>query len=95
MARVALAGLNLTASQKNDIKAINKKYADQFKQLRDANGKNGGQNATDRSQMQAIAQRERAEIRAILTPAQQTQFDANVAKHGGRRGRPPRADDLR
>ena len=43
MARVALAGLNLTASQKNDIKAINKKYADQFKQLRDANGKNGGQ----------------------------------------------------
>jgi Spy/CpxP family protein refolding chaperone len=87
-ARAALAGLNLTASQKTDIKAINKKYADQVKQLRQANGKAGaGQTADGRAQMQAVAERERAEIRGVLTPQQRTQFDANVAKHRGGRGK--------
>lgn len=80
-ARAALAGLNLTQQQKTEIQAINKKYADQFKQLRQANGANGAtQNSTARVQMQAIAERERAEIRGVLTPDQRTQFDANVAK---------------
>jgi Spy/CpxP family protein refolding chaperone len=87
-ARAALAGLNLTAAQKNDIKTINKKYADQVKQLRQANGKNGvGQTADGRAQMQAIAERGRAEIRGVLTPQQRTQFDANVAKHRGGKGK--------
>jgi len=80
-ARAALAGLNLSQQQKTQIQAINKKYADQFKQLRQANGANGAaQNANDRVQIQAIAERERAEIRGVLTPEQRTQFDANVAK---------------
>ena len=84
-ARAALAGLNLSPTQKSQIKTINKKYADQFKQLRQANGTNAGaQNANARVQMQAIAERERAEIRSVLTPEQRTQFDANVAKHRGK-----------
>jgi len=52
----------------------------------------------DRQKLDALMQRERAEIRSTLTPEQQTQFDANVKqlaerragrKHGGRghRGR--------
>jgi Spy/CpxP family protein refolding chaperone len=81
-ARAALAGLNLSQAQKTQIKTINKKYGDQIKQLRQANGTNGGaQNANARVQMQAFAERERAEIRDVLTPAQRAQFDANVAKH--------------
>ena len=32
------------------------------------------------AKIQAIVDRERDEIRAVLTPAQQTTFDANVAK---------------
>jgi len=54
--------------------------------------------AADRQRLDALMQRERAEIRTVLTPEQQTQFDANVKqlaerragrKHGGRghRGR--------
>jgi Spy/CpxP family protein refolding chaperone len=84
-ARAALAGLSLSSTQKSQIKTINKKYADQFKQLRQANGTNAGaQNANARVQMQAIAERERAEIRGVLTPEQRTQFDANVAKQRGK-----------
>ena len=80
-ARAALAGLNLTQEQKTQIRTINKKYADQFKQTRQANGANGAaQNANARVQMQAIAERERAEIRGVLTSEQRTQFDSNVAK---------------
>jgi periplasmic protein CpxP/Spy len=84
-ARAALAGLKLSQQQKTQIKTINKKYADQFKQLRQANGTKGAaQNANARTQMQAITERERAEIRDVLTPEQRTQFDANVAKHRGK-----------
>ena len=56
-----------------------------------------------RAQMQAQRDREVASIRAILTPAQQTQFDANVAEmkqrqakggeHGERGGRGGRGHD--
>lgn len=84
-ARAALAGLSLSSTQKSQIKTINKKYANQFKQLRQANGTNAGaQSANARVQMQAIAERERAEIRGVLTPEQRTQFDANVAKQRGK-----------
>jgi Spy/CpxP family protein refolding chaperone len=86
--RAALAGVDLTAAQKKDIKAINKKYAGQFKALRQPNGKqNGPPTAEARAQMQALMERERAETRAVLTPAQQTKFDANVAKAGKGRGK--------
>ncbi len=84
-ARAALAGLNLSQTQKDQIKTINKKYADQFKQLRQADAGNGGaQNADARVRMRTIAEQERAEIRGVLTPEQRTQFDANVAKHRGK-----------
>src|SRR5260370_10243458 len=81
-ARAALAGLNLSQAQRDQVKTINKKYAEQFTQLRQANGTKGAaQNADARVQMRAIAEQERAEIRAVLTPDQPTQFDANLASH--------------
>ena len=83
-ARGALAGLNLSQTQKDQVKTINKKYAEQFNQLRQANGTNGVQNADAGVRMRTIAEQERAEIRAVLTPDQRTQFDANVARHRGK-----------
>ena len=58
--------------------------------------------AADRQKLDALMQRERAEIRTALTPEHQTQFDANVKQRGerraeGRKGkghRPRKADRL-
>ena len=56
--------------------------------------------AADRQRLDALMQRERAEIRTVLTPEQQTQFDANAKqiaerragrKNGGRGHRARRA----
>jgi Spy/CpxP family protein refolding chaperone len=41
--------------------------------------------AADRQKLDALMQRERAEIRTVLTPEQQTQFDANVKQLDERR----------
>ena len=80
-ARGGLAGIKLNENEKAAVKTITAKYRDEMKQLRDANqGAARGQNEQLRSQMMAIAERERAEIRAALTAEHQAQFDANVAK---------------
>src|SRR5690349_7989926 len=59
--------------------------------------------AADRQKLDALMQRERAEIRTALTPEHQTQFDANVQqlaerRAGRRKGeghRPRKADGVR
>jgi Spy/CpxP family protein refolding chaperone len=85
-ARGALAGIKLTDAQKSSLKDVHKKYGEQLKTLRQQNaGKGAGQNPDARAQFKAIADREQADIRAILTPDQRTQFDANLAKkHDGK-----------
>jgi Spy/CpxP family protein refolding chaperone len=89
-ARGALAGITLTDVQKASLKDIHKKYGEQMKTLRQQNpGKGAAQNVQARTQFQAIAQREQADIRAVLTPAQQTQYDANVARMRDRKGKHP------
>jgi Spy/CpxP family protein refolding chaperone len=86
--RGALAGIKLTDAQKTSMKEIHKKYGEQLKTLRQQNaGKAAGQNADARAQFQSITQRERADIRAILTPDQQAKFDANLAKKQAGKGR--------
>lgn len=90
--RAALQGIQLTESQKASLKTIHKKYADQMRQLRQANQPAQGQqrqapNADVRAKVKSIADNERAEIRAILTADQQKQFDANVAKLASRQGK--------
>jgi Spy/CpxP family protein refolding chaperone len=86
--RGALAGIKLTDAEKTSLKDIHKKYGDQLKTLRQQNqGKGAGQNADARAQFQTVMERERADIRAVLTPDQRTQFDANVAKMHDRAGK--------
>jgi hypothetical protein len=89
-ARGALAGLKLNESEKADVKTITQKYAEELKQLRQKAGKGGlGQDAELRAEIQSLAEKERAEIRAALTAPNQIQFDANVARGRGGRGRGP------
>src|SRR3954463_7709618 len=87
-ARGALQGIKLSDAQKTSLKDIHKKYGEQLKALRAQNkGKAAAQNADTRAQFQAITARERDEIKAVLTPDQRTQFDANVAKMRDRAGK--------
>jgi hypothetical protein len=91
-ARGGLAGIQLNDNEKAAVKAINEKYRDELKQLREANqGSARGQNDQLRSQMMAIAERQRADIRAALTAEHQAQLDANVAKAQARRPDGPAA----
>jgi hypothetical protein len=94
--RGGLMGIKLNDNEKAAVKTINEKYRAEFEQLREANkGTARGQNAQFRAQVQAIADREQAEIRGALTAEHQAQFDANVAKrkergaNGPARRRPP------
>ena len=89
--RGLLAGIDLNENEKASVKAITQKYQEEMKQLRDANQKTvAGQNTQLRTQMQAIAERQQAEIRGALTATHQAQFDANLAKRPARgAGGPP------
>jgi hypothetical protein len=97
--RGGLMGIQLNDNEKAAVKTITEKYREEYKQVREANkGTPPGQNPQERAQVQAIADREQAEIRGALTAQHQVQFDANIAKRkehaangrGGRRGqRPP------
>lgn len=88
-ARGALAGIQLNDNEKAAVKTIAEKYRAEMQQLRETN-QGTAPNAQLRAQVDAIAQRERAEIRGALTAEHQAQFDANVAKLPARgAGGPP------
>ena len=101
--RGALMGIALNDNEKAAVKTISEKYREEYKQLREAHQQAGAaQNAQLRTQMQAITQREQAEIRAALTAEHQAQFDANIAKRQVRGAdghpagrRPPRPPVIR
>ena len=92
-------GIQLNDNEKAAVKTITEKYRAELEELREANGGGRrGQNAQLAAQVQAIREREQAEIRAALTAPHQAEFDANLAKRKkigangapGRRGaRPP------
>jgi hypothetical protein len=81
-----LAGIQLSESEKANVKAIQQKYQDEMKELRKTNAA-GGATPELREKLQAIGERERTEIRAALSTEHQAQFDANIAKGGRGRGR--------
>ena len=62
--------VNLTTDERGQLKAIHQKYAPQFK-----TAKQSGDKATIRS----LRTQELDEMRGVLTPDQQTKFDANRA----------------
>lgn len=85
-------GIELTDAQKTSVKSVAEKYRGQrralFPQAQGAQQRpDSAARAQRRAQFQQLAQREQSEIRALLTPAQQTQFDKNVAELRDRAGR--------
>lgn len=77
-----LKDLNLTKEQHEQVKAIHDRYRQQAESLR----KNGaGRDSTSREQFRSMRKQEMSEIRAILTPDQQKQFDDKTAKMQERR----------
>ena len=102
VARKALfKGVTLSDAQKQQLKSIAERYKPQREALHTQARqlRQGGQQpdsatrATFRAKQQALRDQQLADIRAVLTADQRTQFDANVAKmkaraakHDGKRG---------
>ena len=83
-------GITLTADQQTQVQAIRERHRSEMQAL------NPRENPDDRTKMMQNMQTQMAEIRAVLTPDQQTQFDKNVAEmrdrmqqRGGGPGGPP------
>ncbi len=76
-----LKGMTLSSTERASMKGVRQKYAAQFKALR-------GSNTVDKSQVRALRQSEQTDLRDVLSSANQSRFDANVAamKHRGARG---------
>ena len=68
-----MRGITLSADQQQRIDAIRTRYRTQMEQAR----QNGG--TPDRSAMREMMQKQQDEVRAVLTPDQQAQFDKNVS----------------
>lgn len=89
MMAMLMNGITLTDSQKTQVQAIEDRYAPQMQQFRQKM-REARQNGTpmDSASMQAMRdmrKKERDEIRAILTPDQQSKFDDNVKSMMARR----------
>ena len=67
-------GITLTADQQSQVQAIRERHRG------DMQGLNPRENPDDRTKMMQNMQAQMAEIRAVLTADQQTQFDKNVAE---------------
>jgi Spy/CpxP family protein refolding chaperone len=83
-------GITLTADQQSQVQAIRERHRAEMQ------GLNPRENPDDRTKMMQNMQTQMAEIRAVLTPDQQTQFDKNAAEmrqrmqqRGGPGGPPP------
>ena len=83
-------GITLTTDQQTQVQAIRERHRSEMQAL------NPRENPDDRAKMMQNMQTQIAEIRAVLTADQQTQFDKNVAEmrqrmqeRGGASGGPP------
>ena len=88
-----LRNITLSADQQLRVDSIRARYRTQMEQMRQ---QSGGDRDAMRGQMRAMMEKQQAEIRAVLTPDQQRQFDQNVAdmrarmeRGGGRPGVAP------
>jgi len=88
MARL-MDGIMLTDSQKTQVQAIEDKYAPQMQQfrqkMRDARQNGTPMDSASMAAMRDTMKKERDEIRAVLTPDQQSKFDDNVKSMMSRR----------
>ena len=88
-----LRDITLSADQQQRVDSIRSRYRTQMEQMRQ---QSGGDRDAMRGQMRPMMEKQQAEIRAVLTPDQQRQFDQNVAdmrarmeRGGGRPGGAP------
>jgi Spy/CpxP family protein refolding chaperone len=95
MDQALLRGVTLSPDQQQRVDSIRTRYRAQMDQMRQ---QQSGDRDAARTQMRATMEKQQAEIRAVLTPDQQTQFDQNVAEMrnrmqqgGGRPGGAPPA----
>jgi Spy/CpxP family protein refolding chaperone len=72
-----LESLNLTTDQKSQVRLIRDKYRLKADSLRAGNA---ARDSTNRAQFRTVMTQEMGEIRALLTPDQQKQFDDKMAK---------------
>lgn len=109
MARALFRDIELSAEQRTRIQQINQSYRAEHKQLRErvraarteGQRPDSAQRAAFRQQGMQIMQRQRADVRVVLTAEQRTTFDRNVQElqqrmserraKGERRGRGERA----
>ena len=80
MGGMLLKDITLTDAQKAQIKTIRDKYVPQQMELRKAAQATGVVDDATRAKMSDLQTKQAAEIRAILTADQQTQFDKNLAE---------------
>lgn len=81
MGGMLLKDITLTDAQKAQVKTIREKYLPQQMELRKAAQAVGGPpDEATRTKMMDLQTKQAAEIRAILTADQQTQFDKNLAE---------------
>jgi Spy/CpxP family protein refolding chaperone len=87
-----LRGITLSTDQQQRVDSIRAAYRTQMQQMRQS----GGDREAMRTQMRPMMEHQTADLRAVLTPEQQTVFDQNAAEmrsrmeQGGRAGGPPR-----
>lgn len=78
-----LRGVRISGAERRQVREIDKRYEAQIRALRKdekSSDKAGTDNdAAYTARVAALTTQERADIRAVLTPAQQVRFDANVA----------------
>ena len=82
-----LKGIKLSDAERRTVSDIEKKYDGQLKDLEkqeDAAAKAGKPDPAMVARINALRMRERSDLRAALTPAQQTQFDKNMAALGAK-----------
>lgn len=93
MMQMLLKGITLSDSQQTQIQAIQAKYEPQLQslrqQMRDARQSGGQMDPSTMATMRETSQKERSEIRAVLTPDQQATFDENLKNMPRRGGRGP------
>jgi Spy/CpxP family protein refolding chaperone len=80
MGGMILKDITLTDAQKAQVKTIRDKYVPQQMELRKAAQATGSIDDATRAKMMDLQTKQAAEIRAILTADQQTQFDKNMAE---------------
>jgi len=92
LARALFRGIDLSETQRQQIRTIQQRYKTEFDALR-AQRRQSGQAGERRQrpdsvtlvQIRTLAERRQGEIRAVLTPDQQKTFDQNLAQLQERR----------